>query len=244
MLSSTCVTLPLESIPNQNQSGGLPLLELLPVLPENGLHFLVHILAETWVWLIAKLLVEYLQQDEEWLHQEHLREITHSRPSLLEEAMAEELPGPAEELGGERGLPGEREPEARGEGAAGSPAGGEEEPRERPRAAVGRDVGGGVGEGEGERRVERERGRGGEEVEDEEAGEEDGPREERVRRGVHRVPVLRPEEGELRLQVQHPSPPPPRRRLRRRRRRHGRGRGRPPGIEDPRETLRSGAKLE
>lgn len=216
MLSCTCVTLPLESIPNQNQSGGLPLLELLPVLPENGLHLLVHILAETWVWLIAKLLVEYLQQDEEWLHQEHLREITHSRPSLLEEAMAEELPGPAEELGGERGLPGEREPEARGEGAAGSPAGGEEEPRER----------------------------GGEEVEDEEAGEEDGPREERVRRGVHRVPVLRPEEGELRLQVQHPSPPPPRRRLRRRRRRHGRRRRRPPGIEDPRETLRSGAKLE
>lgn len=150
--------------------------------------------------------------------------------------MAEELPGPAEELDGERGLPGEREPEARGEGAAGSPAGGEEEPRERPRAAVGRDVGGGVGEGEGERRVERERGRGGEEVEDEEAGEEDGPREERVRRGVHRVPVLRPEEGELRLQVQHPSPPPPRRRLRRRRRRHGRGRRRPPGIEDPREN--------
>lgn len=64
MLSSTCVTLPLESIPNQNQSGGLPLLELLPVLPENGLHLLVHILAETWVWLIAKLLVEYLRTRE------------------------------------------------------------------------------------------------------------------------------------------------------------------------------------
>lgn len=47
--------------------------------------------------------------------------------------MAEELPGPAEELGGERGLPGEREPEARGEGAAGSPAGGG---RTRPRAAA------------------------------------------------------------------------------------------------------------
>lgn len=64
MLSCTCVTLPLESIPNQNQSGGLPLLELLPVLPENGLHLLVHILAETWVWLIAKLLVEYLRTRE------------------------------------------------------------------------------------------------------------------------------------------------------------------------------------
>jgi hypothetical protein len=27
----------------------------------------------------------HLQQDEEWLHQEHLREITHSRPSLLQQ---------------------------------------------------------------------------------------------------------------------------------------------------------------
>ena len=126
-----------------------------------------------------------------------------SRP-YLEEAVAEELPGPAEELRGEDEPPGGREAEAGGEGAAGGPGGEEEQPRERAGAAVDGEVGGGVGEGERERGVERRRQR--QEAEDEEVGEEDGPGEQRVRRRVHGVPVLRPEEGELRLQVQHPAP--------------------------------------
>jgi len=101
-----------------DQSVDLPLLEL-SVVPEISLHLLVHVLAEPRVWLVGKQLVQYLQEDEEWLHQEHLRELTHSRPLLLEEAVAEELPGPAEELRGEDEPPGGREAEAGGEGAAG-----------------------------------------------------------------------------------------------------------------------------
>jgi len=120
----------------------------------------------------------------------------------LEEAVAEELPGPAEELRGEDELPGESEAEAGREGAAGGPRGDEEQPRERAGSAVDGEVGGGVGEREGQRGGHGQR----QEVEDEEVGEEDGPGEQRVRRRVHGVPVLRPEEGELRLQVQHPTP--------------------------------------
>uniref|UniRef100_A0A8R7R7Y7 Uncharacterized protein n=1 Tax=Triticum urartu TaxID=4572 RepID=A0A8R7R7Y7_TRIUA len=120
--------------------------------------------------------------------------------------MAEELPGPAEELRGQHDLPREREAEAGGEGAAGGPGAEEEERREGPGAAVDGEVGGAVGEGEREGRVER--GGQGQEVEDEQAAEEDGAREQRVRGGVDRVPVLRTEEGELRLQVQHAARPP------------------------------------
>jgi hypothetical protein len=91
---------------------------------------------------------------------------------------------------------------SRHERAAGGPGAEEEEPRQHARAAFDGDVGGGVGERE--RRVQRRGQR--KEVEDEEIGEEDGPGQQRVRRRVHRVPVLRPEEGELRLEVQHPTP--------------------------------------
>lgn len=126
--------------------------------------------------------------------------------ACLEEAVAEELPGPAEELRGEDELPGEGEAEAGREGAAGGPCGDEEQPRERAGSAVDSEVGGGVGEREGQRGGHGQRQRQRQEVEDEEVGEEDGPGEQRVRRRVHGVPVLRPEEGELRLQVQHPAP--------------------------------------
>lgn len=46
--------------------------------------------------------------------------------------MAEDLPGPAEELRGQHDLPGEREAEARGEGAAGGPCGEEESAASAP----------------------------------------------------------------------------------------------------------------
>jgi hypothetical protein len=101
--------------------------------------------------------------------------------ACLKEAVAEELPSPAEELCGEDDLPRAREPEALGEGAAGGPGAEEEEPRERARAAGDGDVDRGVGESQRERRVQRQ------EVEDEEVGEEDGPGQQRVHRRVHRV---------------------------------------------------------
>lgn len=124
--------------------------------------------------------------------------------TCLEEAVAEELPGPAEELRDEDKLPGESEAEAGREGAAGGPCGEEEQPRDCAGSAVDSEVGGGVCEREGQRGGDGQRQR--QEVEDQEVGEEDGPGEQHVRRRVHGVPVLRPEEGELRLQVQHPTP--------------------------------------
>ena len=87
--------------------------------------------------------------------------------TCLEEAVAKELPGPAEDLRGEDELPGESEAEAGREGAAGGPRGEEEHPQiSRWGAALGAAgcaaaLGGGVGEQSGRKKKGGAEGRAG-----------------------------------------------------------------------------------